>query len=370
MVLQALVILFVVGFAVPPRLDALETNPQPSATSAGQGGVSQAQQSVETSGSSIEDAERAERERVRSLERAHPWLRFKRLMREIFYNPFDRLAGMIFAWPFWAALMFTLALERLIPAEPNRKILSVSFAHDLAWFVYEPVLHAAVLATYIALLERTYEAFFSSLTLSALSATPGWLRFTLALLLMDLCYWGQHVLNHRIPFLWQFHAVHHSQRQLNFFTDFRYHAFEYVIRHTFLVVPFLFLRIDPPVIVSVAVVKEWYSRFYHGNIRTNLGPLKYVLVTPQSHRVHHSLDPRHRDVNFGAIFSFWDFLFKKQYVGFDEYPETGIDDDQFPQEREMRLKSVLLTPWTQMLHPLGKIAGLRSRLVAAPVPPR
>jgi sterol desaturase/sphingolipid hydroxylase (fatty acid hydroxylase superfamily) len=295
------------------------------------------------------------RERLRSLERTHPWMRVMRLALEIFYDPFERLAkNTIFSWPFWAALALTLALERLIPAEPGRKILSVSFAHDLAWFFYEPVLTAAVLATYIALLKNVYEASFSWLTFSPLGGAPGWVRFTLALLLVDLCYWGQHVLNHRVPFLWKFHAVHHSQRQLNFFTDFRYHPFEYIIRYTFLVLPFLFLRIDPPVIVAVAVVKEWYSRFYHGNIRTNLGPLKYVLVTPQSHRVHHSSDVRHRDVNFGAMFSFWDFLFGKQYRRFDEYPETGIDDDEFPHERAVGLKSLILTPWRQMLHPLGE----------------
>src|SRR5262249_44177047 len=184
---------------------------------------------------------------------------------------FERmLKNMFFAWPFWAALVGTLVLERLNPAQPNRKIFSVNFGQDLIWFLYEPVLHAAVVATYVAVLEKTYEVGFSWLTLSGLSATPGWLRFTVALLLIDFCYWIQHVVNHKIPFLWQLHAVHHSQQQLNFFTDFRYHPLEYVIRETFLVVPFLFLKIDPPVIVAVAVVKEWYSRFYHGNIRTNL----------------------------------------------------------------------------------------------------
>jgi sterol desaturase/sphingolipid hydroxylase (fatty acid hydroxylase superfamily) len=327
--------------------------------------VAAAAENVGVTGPSIA-AEGSIRERLRHLEHTRPWMRVVRLALEIFYDPFERLArNTIFTWPLWAALALTLALERLIPAEPGRKILSVSLAHDLAWFFYEPVLTAAVLATYITLLEKIYEASFSWLTVSSFGAAPGWVRFTLALLLVDLCYWGQHVLNHKIPFLWKFHAVHHSQRQLNFFTDFRYHPFEYIIRHTFLVLPFLFLRIDPPVIVAVAVVKEWYSRFYHGNIRTNLGPLKYVLVTPQSHRVHHSLDARHRDVNFGAIFSFWDFLFGKQYRRFDEYPETGIEDDQFPHERAVGLKSLILTPWRQMLHPLGEKPLFRPRSVAS-----
>jgi hypothetical protein len=194
--------------------------------------VAAAAENVGVTGPSIA-AEGSIRERLRHLEHTRPWMRVVRLALEIFYDPFERLArNTIFTWPLWAALALTLALERLIPAEPGRKILSVSLAHDLAWFFYEPVLTAAVLATYITLLEKIYEASFSWLTVSSFGAAPGWVRFTLALLLVDLCYWGQHVLNHKIPFLWKFHAVHHSQRQLNFFTDFRYHPFEYIIRHT------------------------------------------------------------------------------------------------------------------------------------------
>jgi sterol desaturase/sphingolipid hydroxylase (fatty acid hydroxylase superfamily) len=274
----------------------------------------------------------------------------KRWARGVFYDPIVGLfRNMIFAFPLWAALILTLILERLMPAEPNRKILSVSFAHDLMWFFYEPVLHALIVGTYIAVLAKIYKSYFSNLTFSGPAQTPGWFRFVLAILLLDLGYWVQHYLNHRVTFLWQFHKVHHSQRQLNFFTDFRYHPLEYVVRHTFISVPFLFLSIDPPVIAAVAVVKEWYSRFYHGNIRTNLGPVRYLLVTPQSHRVHHSLEARHRDLNFGAIFSFWDFFFGKQYKGFHEYPQTGIDDERFPHEQEINLKSLFLTPWLQMM---------------------
>jgi sterol desaturase/sphingolipid hydroxylase (fatty acid hydroxylase superfamily) len=266
----------------------------------------------------------------------------------------DGLGHMIFGLPFWVALIFTLTLERVIPAEPNRKTLSVSFAHDAIWFLYEPVLHAFILATFVSVIEKIYSSHFSYLTFYGLSATPLWVRFVVALLLLDLGYWVQHYINHKVPFLWRLHSIHHSQKELNFFTDFRYHPLEYVVRHTFITIPFLFLSINPPLIVGVAVVKEWYSRFYHGNIRTSLGPLKYILVTPQSHRVHHSMEPRHRDMNFGAIFVFWDFIFRKQYKGFDEYPATGIDDAHFPLPEKVSVKSLFLTPWQQMAHPFSR----------------
>ncbi len=265
----------------------------------------------------------------------------------------DGLKRILFGFPFWGALIFTLTLERLIPAEPNRKIFSVGLAHDLMWFLYEPVLHALIVGTYVALVAKIYKTYFSYLTFSGLNEAPGWVRFTVALLLVDLGYWVQHYINHKVPFLWKLHCVHHSQEQLNFFTDFRYHPLEYIVRHTFITIPFLFLNVTPPVIVAFAVVKEWFSRFYHGNIRTNLGPLRYILVTPQSHRVHHSREPQHWDMNFGGIFSIWDFLFRKQYKGFDEYPATGVVE-QVPLEQRISLTSILFTPWRQMLYPLTR----------------
>jgi hypothetical protein len=103
--------------------------------------------------------------------------------------------------------------------------------------------------------------------------------------------------------------------------------------------------------MAFVIFQRWYTPFYHGNIRTNLGPLKYILVTPQSHRVHHSLDAGHRDTNFGALFSIWDFILRTQCKDFDVYPETGIEDKGFPHEAKLGMKNLLLTPFYQLLYP-------------------
>src|SRR5262249_49555733 len=156
-------------------------------------------------------------------------------------------------------------------------------------------------------------------------------------------------------------AVHHSQRELNFFTDFRYHALEYLVRSTVLVIPFLLLKIDTPTILVFAVLQRWHTRFYHGNIRTNLGPLRYLLVTPQSHRIHHSIESRHFNKTFGSIFSIWDYLFGTQHRGYDEYPRTGIADQNFPLEVSKAPLHVLLTPAVQHLYPLQKLVRRNKR---------
>jgi len=285
----------------------------------------------------------------------HAWMVKQSALRVFVWSVRDLFTNAILTPGFGVAVALTLALERLIPAQRNQPLFSLSFAQDVVWFFYETVLHAAIIVTYVQILTTVYQANVPFLTIDAVLAWPEWLRFALGILLLDLLYWGQHFTNHKFAVLWQFHTVHHSQRALNFFTDFRYHVLEYLVRHTFLVIPFLVLRVDPPQIVWFALVARWYTRFYHGNIRTNLGPLRYVLVTPQSHRIHHSIEPRHRDTNFGALFSIWDQMLGTQYRVYDEYPETGIEDEMFPHERKGNVFSLLVTPFVQMAYPLRKV---------------
>lgn len=267
------------------------------------------------------------------------------------YPVFGLVMHTILTPAFAVVVAGTLLLERLAPADAAQPVLSRGLAQDLVWFFYEIVQQTLILATWVALLTRIYHSHFNALTIRSAAAWPPALRFVAAVLLLDLLYWCQHYTNHKVAFCWRFHAVHHSQRELNFFTDFRYHVVEYLVRHTWLVVPFLILDVNPPVVVTWAVFSRWYSRFYHGNIRTNLGPLRYLLVTPQSHRVHHSIEDRHHDRNFGSIFSIWDRLFGTQYHGADEYPVTGIVDAQFPHETGATSPAVLIRPLVQSFYP-------------------
>jgi sterol desaturase/sphingolipid hydroxylase (fatty acid hydroxylase superfamily) len=230
---------------------------------------------------------------------------------------------------------------------------NIQYLHfqDGVWFFYEAVLQALVVTTYVALLKIGYDKYFAFLTFDEINALPGWMRFLFAILLTDFLFWLQHWLNHKVPILWKFHQVHHSQAEINFFTDYRYHFLEYVVRQTVLVIPFLILVFDVPEVVLFSLFISWYTRFYHGNIRTSLGPLRYLLVTPQSHRIHHSREHKHYDVNYGSLFSIWDNLFRTQYKGFDEYPKTGLPDSHIPLENSYAPLKLVTTPVLQLISP-------------------
>ena len=261
----------------------------------------------------------------------------------------------IFTPIFVIAISVILALERLFPAKRDQKIFGLHFVQDFVWMFFEFVLHTVVITTYVTWMKAMYTEHLNWLSLEMVRAWPWWLKFVWGVLVLDFLRWLQHYLHHRFSLLWNFHAVHHSQTQLNVFTDMRYHVLEYMVRHTVIAIPFLILTLDAPTIIYFTVFHTWYTRFYHANIRWNLGPLRYVLVTPQSHRIHHSVEPRHRDKNFGSLLCIWDFMFRTQYTGWDEYPDTGIEDEEFPMERTAKGLSLLLMPIIQMWYPFKVI---------------
>jgi sterol desaturase/sphingolipid hydroxylase (fatty acid hydroxylase superfamily) len=117
-------------------------------------------------------------------------------------------------------------------------------------------------------------------------------------------------------------------------------------------------------IVALAVIMSWYTRVYHGNIRSNYGVLKYILVTPQSHRIHHSIEERHWGKNLGTYFTIWDRLFGTLYPHYDEYPATGIPDGRFPCEKSLNPLHLAGNFVRQFFYPFGLVLRRREASVA------
>lgn len=145
-----------------------------------------------------------------------------------------------------------------------------------------------------------------------------------AIVVFDFLQWFHHWVRHKVKAFWHFHAIHHSQTEMNVFTDLRIHSAEYLISEVVVFLPMFALGLPALAVMGVGSVRWWYTRFIHANIRTNLGPLKHVLVTPQFHRVHHSIEPRHQDKNFGVVLSVWDRMFGTMHADYEEYPATGV----------------------------------------------
>ena len=258
----------------------------------------------------------------------------------------------------WILMLCVGLAERFRPARENQKIFSTGAAHDIvAWLLIDKLgfgLLVASVFSYSAAV-ALYEDHFAFLTIQGVDQLPQTARFVLAFVFADFLNWLHHLIRHKVRAFWVFHAVHHSQREMNLFTDDRIHPFDKLIAMPIMLYPTMVLQLDLPLVPWLLVAQMLYTHTYHGNLRTDYGPLRYVFVTPQSHRIHHSMSPEHADKNFGVIFCVWDRLFGTQMDATGEYPLTGVDDPTFPSETDGTLLGILKTYVHQFIYPFQQI---------------
>ncbi len=165
-----------------------------------------------------------------------------------------------------------------------------------------------------------------------------WVAVPLAVIAMDLAIWVQHVLFHAVPALWRLHRVHHADLDYDLTTGARFHPIEIVL--SMLIKFAVILVLGPPVVAVILfeVILNGMAMFNHGNVGLPGWldrPLRWVFVTPDMHRVHHSVEPDETNSNFGFNLSWWDRLFGTYRVA----PRAGhldmvigIDDHRDPRE--------------------------------------
>lgn len=254
----------------------------------------------------------------------------------------------------YGALFVILIAERIAPAVPRQQSLNAGALQDaLYFFVLTP---AAIIAVFMWLrvLDGLFEGSLSFLALDVGSAWSTPLLVVVALLFGDFLRWFHHWLRHKVPLFWKFHAIHHAQREMTAFTDARFHPLDLFVAQTVGFLPFFVLggRLENGVgaAAALALLVTWFPRYYHANVRGRFGPLRYLLVTPQSHRVHHSTEPAHADKNFGVIFSIWDRIFRT-HCDDDVYPATGVEDERVGSEQGVAPVAVARSLIADMLYP-------------------
>ena len=178
---------------------------------------------------------------------------------------------------------------------------------------------------------------------------PFWVAAVVAFLVLDLAIWFQHLVFHLVPWLWPIHRMHHADQDIDTTTGLRFHPIEIVL--SMLYKGALVVALGAPVaaVLVFEVVLNATSLFNHGNVRLPLwldGILRRVVVTPDMHRVHHSVIRREHDSNFGFNLSVWDRLFGTycaQPEAGHEGMRIGLPDFRSP--REQWLDRLLTQPF-------------------------
>jgi sterol desaturase/sphingolipid hydroxylase (fatty acid hydroxylase superfamily) len=237
-------------------------------------------------------------------------------------------SAVLTSWWFWTGVVVILALERLRPAVPPRPIFRRAVAEDSIWLNIELATRAILVPAVTAFTAMGYNAVTGGASLAFAAGWPMWTRVALSLVIFDLVEYLNHWVRHQVPFLWRFHTIHHSQRDLNLFSASRTHVAEYVVVTISITVPMLAFGLTPFAVMGTGMAIGLHARLVHANIRSDFGPLGLIFVSPHFHRVHHSIEPEHRNKNLGLVLSVWDRLFGT-FAPTRDYPRTGVTDADF-----------------------------------------
>ncbi len=223
---------------------------------------------------------------------------------------------------FWliSASLLCFLLERIHPWRKKQRVLRKGIGQDLFWLLFNGHYFGLLLALVTGNLIRLTNTFLHQKEwpvpqdLALLSDSPLWLQFIVFLLLKDFLEWNVHRLLHNVPWLWEFHKLHHSIEELDWIGNFRFHWGEILLYKAFTYLPLVILGIDEIVLLLIAVVWTVLLDLNHSNFRFSWGPLRYVLNSSAMHVWHHDKELHGKGgQNFGQVLSIWDWLFGTAY---------------------------------------------------------
>lgn len=220
-------------------------------------------------------------------------------------------------------------LELMVPWRKQQARIRRDFWLDTFYMFFNffifPVLGFIALSAVLATMARDLTGMLglSNWTVVSVDGLPVWAQLLTLFLLRDFVQFNVHRLLHRVPWLWEFHKVHHSVQEMGFAAHLRYHWMENVVYRSLEFIPLAMIGygIDDFLIVHLCALT--IGHLNHANIRLSYGPLKYLLNNPMMHiwhHVHHLPPERRHGVNFGISLSIWDYLFGTAYI-----PKEGRD---------------------------------------------
>lgn len=177
----------------------------------------------------------------------------------------------------------------------------------------------------------------------------GWAATILGVILLDLAIYLQHVLVHAVPALWRLHRMHHADLEFDVTTGARFHPIEIMLSMVLKMMVITALGVPPVAVLLFEVLLNATAMFNHSNVRIPQPidrALRLIVVTPDMHRVHHSIIPRETNSNFGFNLPWWDRLFGT-YRAEPSAGQTGmtIGIEQFRNPAEQRLDRMLTQPF-------------------------
>ena len=178
---------------------------------------------------------------------------------------------------------------------------------------------------------------------------PIWIEMILAVVVLDFVLYLQHVMFHAVPLFWRFHMMHHADLDCDVTTGLRFHPVEVALSMVIKLAAIMVLGPSPAAVLTFEVLLNATSMFNHSNVRMPVAidrALRWIVVTPDMHRVHHSILPRETNTNFGFNVSWWDRLlgtYRAEPAGGHEGMTLGLE--QFRDPARQTIVGILILPF-------------------------
>jgi sterol desaturase/sphingolipid hydroxylase (fatty acid hydroxylase superfamily) len=217
------------------------------------------------------------------------------------------------------AMVFIL-IEKTFPKYPAQAILRPEWRTDLVYYAVNHLLIGVVLLVSNHFAPLVFGWAVNASLQAWIRQQPIFVQVVGLVFCADLFLYWVHRWFHEHPFLWRFHAVHHSVEHMDWLAGSRMHVAEVLVFRTLAMVPLYLLGPDELALNSYVTFAALQAVFAHSNVGLPLGPLKYVLVTPQFHHWHHSSERPALDTNYAVHLPLWDFLFRSFHMPGEHWP--------------------------------------------------
>lgn len=256
---------------------------------------------------------------------------------------------------FYALLVVSLMvymLELIIPWRKNQKAIRKDFWLDLFYLFFNFFLFNLIFQEPVGSVVKSWITDFqnaigiSDFVLLSIDTINPWLQMLFLFIYVDFIHWNLHRLLHRVSWLWQFHKVHHSVKEMGFAAHLRFHWFENLYYKSLQYLPLALIGVGIEQLFVLHMFTVLVGHLNHANLGWGYGVFGKVFNNPKMHIWHHAKElPTKYGVNFGLSLSIWDYVFKTAYI-----PKSGRDielgfsgDADFPK-----------TLSGQLIYPLNK----------------
>jgi sterol desaturase/sphingolipid hydroxylase (fatty acid hydroxylase superfamily) len=247
-----------------------------------------------------------------------------------------------FYWLIGASILIYLA-EISFPWRKNQPLIRDHFWLDIFYLFWNYFLFSLIAYNAVSMVAvQAFNDFIGLFGITNIVAfqvanLPGWSQLLLIFVLRDFMQWNIHRMYHHVNWMWEFHKVHHSTKEMGFAALLRYHWMENIIYRTLEYIPLAMIGFGISDFFIVHIFTLVTGQIGHANLNIPLGKLKYIFNGPQMHLWHHAKNlPENRPngFNYGITLSVWDYIFRTNYwPSNNENLAVGLaDEENFPED--------------------------------------